>query len=418
MRDGAEPPQSARDEGDEFITTSLDAPDRPEQAPVPAWRSMRARVVTLGVTALLVVVVAVGLVAHATSDPSVTIDALLRLSTPTPEATFSPGANVLLASDGAPWGTLTIDGRRMPTVDMLGAAFTVSRGAHRLVYQARYFPTLRCVFSAPPVDSDTCPLDTSDAASQFLLTHALGRVLDLGSTGLTLQSDQRAALTQLANSMLATQDVTEIIAPGDHYLDGQGHIVTATAPLRFSLRLSLGETEMPDVSGYCAQFCPTPSFTLGGQTDHQEWPTRISVTSAWEITDASGRAVTPPIYLAGQLFPSSNVLLIGVRLTPTGWEINGLGQQVNGAVSNAATAAVSALANQLNTNSYGMSSQVGQDALQGCVVGLTYSGKSARLLWRFGALLALDSATHQAFPQLPVATAAELALAAQMTQPA
>ena len=422
MRDGAGPPQPPQAADDDLSMTPLDAPDsalgHATGSPLAARRGVRARVATVGATALLVVVVAVSLFAHATSDPAGAVATLLGLPTPTPAATLVPGVNLIYASNGAPWGTLTIDGRRMPARDMLGNGFTVSRGAHHLDYQARYFPTLRCVFSVPPAASDTCPLDSSTSANQFLLMHGHGRVLDLGSTGLTLQSDQRDALTRLADSILAAQRVTVNIAPGERYLDDQGRVVTATQPLRFTLTLALDAEQGSGAGTYCAQFCPIPSFSAGGLLDHSQWSTSVTVASSWAITDASGRRITGPAYQAGQPYPGAEPVTVGIQLTPTGWAISGLEQQSAAALINAAMATLGeAVSAAGRGGGYGSSVALGQNPLEGCVLVVEFDGNDARLLWRFGVLFALGSDAHHYFPQLPVATTAEQAAANSIRQP-
>ncbi len=416
MREGREPDDSAPIEGAEFTleTSPLDAPpDAPGAVARAALggptRPRGLRLVALGLTALLVVVVVVGLFARATSDPAGAVGTLLGLAAPTPNATFVPGANIIYVSDGAPWGILTIDGRRLPATALAGAPMRVARGAHHLAYQARYFPSVRCVFSAPRATSDTCPLDTSQSTLQFLLDQGLARVIDLGSTGLTLQSDQRAALIQQANSILAAQTATATIAPGDRYLDAHGHLAMATVPLHFTLTLSLGGSEQAGVGSYCYQFCPDPSFQPGGQPSLSLWPTRVTVDAQWAITDASGKRITPLAYEAGQPYPGSAPVDVGLALTSTGWTITGLEGQNAGVTVNAALVV---MANQENTaggNGYGATVILGENPLAGCVLHVSINNKYTHLLWRFGALVALDRASRRIFPQLPLANSAELA---------
>lgn len=412
-----EPPRPLHEEGDDFTTAPLDATHASRWTPPRALRGRRGRAATLAATALLVVVVVAGLFARATSDPSSAVATLLRLPTPTPAATFVPGANVIYLSNGAPWGILTLDGKRAPAIYALGFGFSVTRGRHYLVYQARYFPTLRCTFSAPRAQSDTCPLDTTATASQFLRTQGLARVIDLGSTGATLQSDQRIALIQLADALLARQTLTATIAPGDRYLDDQGRLETATAPLHFTMTPTLGVTEAPGVNATCYQFCPDPIFSSGGNLTNGQWLTRLTVTADWAITDASGRRLSGLTYQAGLRYGATNPVEVGIQLTPSGWRINGLGGITTLLIINAAGMMVDRAVSEAGGGAYGSAILEGQNPLGASVMDVSFAGQSARLLWRFGALLAVDAAAHRLFPQLPVATPAEQALADSIGQP-
>jgi hypothetical protein len=377
--------------------------------------------------------VAGGLFAHATSDPRGAVATLLRLSTPTLAATFVPGANVLYASDGVPWGTLTIDGKRMPTSAALGAMFTVTQGPHQLVYQARFFPTLRCVFSAPDARTDTCPLNTSQDATQFLSNRALARVLDLRATGDALQRDQRAALLRVADSDLKADTLTANIAPGDRYLDGQGHVVTATQPLRFTLTSTLGVTGPSGANVICAQPCPENQWMSGlpDPSNNALWHVSMTITPTWAISDLNGRRLTPLNYLAvAQGSPGSppspfdiapQTSSVDIEYTVAGWQIRGLqgtGSQtmqmyafnsLNAAAANAPTSGVS--------TGIGAFLMVATNPLDGCVIDAQIGADvkdTARLLWRFGVLLAIDTTARRLFPHLPVANAAEQALAARI----
>lgn len=428
MREGEESiPRTQEEEGDDLAISPLNADPTARRglsfvafALRGAQRASQRRVAATAATALLVAAVVAGMFAHATSDPGGAVATLLRLSTATPIATFVPGANAIYFTNGAPWGTLTIDGKRLPNADLTGYGTSVTRGVHHLVYQARYFPTLRCEFSAPRASTDTCPLDTSDTTFQYLLSQGLARAINLGSTGATLRADQRAALTQLANDLLKRESATATIAPGDRYLDDQGQIVTATAPLQFQLALALdssGAGATIHISGAepdCYQFCPDPTFDNSPAPAGAGWPTRVTVTSALVITDASGHALTGAQYQAGQQLPNVYPVDVGVQLTPAGWKINGLEDLAIQSVQSAAMDSVYQAEGAGSTGGMGVSFTVGTNPLNGCVMDVDYGGARSRLLWRFGALVAVDQIAHHVFPQLPVANAAEQALVASI----
>lgn len=420
MRDGERPASGGSgapvDDGqgegqdDEFTRAPLDpagAPALPSAlAPALALRGPRRRALTLAATALLVAVVVVGLFVHVASDPGGAVGALLRLSTPTPTATFVPGANVVYFSNGAPWGSLTIDGKRLPRADLIGYGTAVTRGAHQLVYQARYFPSLRCVFSAPLAQSDTCRLDTSFAANRFLLSKApLAQVIDLGSTIATLQPDQITAIVRLANTQLQAQSVTATIAPGERYLDDRGRIVVASAPLRFTVTLALYDAALDGAP--CPQICSASPFANVPTPPGGGWLVNAYVNVAWAITDASGHRLTSPNYMSGQLIST----VLGIELTSTGWRLNWLEALADSAVQEAAREAAFEAVNNAGDTSNGESFALATNPLDGCVMDVQYGNgrHTVRVFWRFGALMAVDAVAHAALPALPVANAQEQA---------
>jgi hypothetical protein len=403
-------PQSAGDNANDFAVetievTSLDGrsskPRRPRRPP--------PRALTLAATVAVVLAVAVGIFVRTATNPAAAVATLLLMSTATPQPTFVPGANIVYFSNGAPWGVLTIDGRRMPSPDVLGAMVEVSAGTHTLTYQARYFPSVHCTFSAPARPSDTCPKDQSQEASQFILDQGLGRVLDLGSTGATLQQDQLTALISLANAQLAGQAKTAPIQPGDRYLDANGQIVTASAPLRFTLTLSLDQSETSSLpTSACFQFCPHSSFTTGGQLSNQQWPMRVSILAAWAITDANGAALTPSDYLARQQIQLPILDDMGVQLTPDGWKVTeAMDVSVQATQQTAALVLEQAAVSNSSTSGFSISFIIGKNPLNGCVMDVAVGGDTARLFWRFGVLLAVGTSSQTDFPQVPLANYSE-----------
>jgi hypothetical protein len=367
---------------------------------------------TLAATVLLVVLVSVGLFVRATNDPGAAVTTLFHIATPTPTAILPLGSADVYLSNGAPWGTVTLDGQRRTPAELQGAMLRVSRGRHHLDYHARYFPSLRCVFNVPQSQSDTCPLDTSPSAAQFLIGQGVARIINLGSTGATLQPDQLLTLTRLVDSQLRRQAQTTDIAVGDRYWDGSGHVVTATAPLRFGLSEALSDTPNPGTNNICYQFCPNPTFISGNRTDvpnPQGWAIRVTVTYAWTLTDGAGRSITTPNYFAGQRYSSAAPSDALIALTASGWSVSGLVDLTTQGIVAAAVDALDQAAAGEGGGDYSTSFMMTTNPLDGCVMGVQYHGSTARLLWRFGALFTADDAARSVFPQLPAANAAEQA---------
>lgn len=385
-----------------------------------------ARALALAGTALLVVVVLIGLFARATSDPGSALTMLLRIPTPTPVETFVPGANVVFFNHGVPWGTLTVDGKPIPTSDMMGGSIAVSRGTHHLVYQARYFPSLRCDFSAPSAPSDTCPLGPIQTDSQMLATYPLARTLELGSTSDHLRDDQRIAIIQTIDALLAKETRTAAIAPGDRYVDGQGRIVTASEPLWLTLGFALGGGNNQNIGGGCLQLCPYENAGPGISFDGQ-WHTQVTISESWTITDASGQRLTAldyqPSRYAGYVNLGQLQTDVGIQLTPAGWQVNSLqgnelAMAINDAASQTLGQAMSGATVGDPNSGYGMTPLLGINPLDGCVMDVTIGAGATqptmRLLWRFGMLVTVNVSARKAFPQLPVATTAEQSAATRI----
>lgn len=415
--ENAEP---AHEADDDFTRAPLDAPSSPSDAAHAqrqAQRRRHMRIATLVATGLLLVSVAVSLFVRATSDPGQAVATLLHIATPTPTATVPLGVADIFLSNGAPWGTVTLDGRQLPSAELQGALIQPPQGRHHLDYHARYFPSLRCVFSVPQSQSDTCPLDTSQSAEQFLIGQGVARIINLGSTGATLQPDQRGALKQIVNSRLSQLTRTSVIAVGDRYWDGSGHVVTATAPLHFGLSEALSDDFALGANHNCIQFCPNPSLIAGDPMkppDVQGWSVYVVINLIWSITDATGYAITSPNGVAGQR--SSDTILttvvipedLIVALRPEGWNITGLADLTSQGVVIAASNALDQAATGEGGGDYSASShRVATNPLDGCVMGAQYHGSTISLLWRFGVLFTIDDAARRVFPQLPTINATE-----------
>ncbi|HEX2349540.1 MAG TPA: hypothetical protein VHI51_14000 [Ktedonobacterales bacterium] len=426
MRDDGPPRAPTRvdeHEDDEFTRASLDPPRAaPSRMAFPvaalaapfALRGARRRALTLAATALLVAVVVVGLFVHVTSNPGGAVGALLRLSTPTPAATFMPGANAIYFSNGVPWGSLTIDGKRMPQADLSGYGITVTRGAHQLVYRARYFPSVRCVFSAPQAHSDTCRLDTSADADQFLLNMApLARVIDLGSTRAALPADQLAAIVQTANAQLRAQSATANIAPGERYLDDHGQVVVASEPLLFTMTLAIDDFP-GDIDLNCAQICFAPNFSDGLSPGVGSLRVNAYVAVSWDITDSIGRSISSSAAQAGPRASAFFVTDLAIQPSDSGWRLHWLDALTPDAVEGAASAAANLVVNQVGQNSYGMSFMLALNPLDGCVMDVDDGNGSMRVFWRFGVLLSVNRIAHAVLPVLPVANAQEQAAASNI----
>lgn len=400
----------------------------------PAPRSPHRRAVGLAATALLVVAALVGLFAHATSDPGGAFDTLLQIYTPTPQPTFVPGANLVYIMHGVPWGVLTIDGKQIPQSDAIAKGISLTHGTHHLVYQARYFPTLRCVISAPSQPEDSCPIDGPQGESgQFISDHGLARMVNLDLESSKLQANQFSALEQQMSRMLSAKTYSTTIAPGARYMTEQGAIVTASEPLTLRLQVSLdpivsGDSTTP-AGPLCIQLCSAPVSIDSVDSLDNHWWVNIEVSELWSLTDAHGHTtvMNHPVVNPGL---TQDTLRVGIQLTASGWNISGLEHPDGAVLSDNASATVtqfftSQTQPQGTNSSGGYSFAFGSNPLDGCVIDLNFNDDLAtnvpitmRVLWRFGTLEALDGAAHKRFPSLPMANAAEQAAASLIRQQA
>jgi hypothetical protein len=145
---------------------------------------------------------------------------------------------------GAPWGTLSMDGKRVDpaSIEMSFGALDLAPGAHRLVYTADLFPTLTCVISAEAQASDTCPLVRNpDSFERNVILRGPGRIIDLGATPARLRRPDLDSLTSAIDLQVKSLMATETVAVGDHYRTGVDTVATAAAPLLAVLNHQLND---------------------------------------------------------------------------------------------------------------------------------------------------------------------------------
>jgi hypothetical protein len=384
-----------------------------------------------------VVAALVGLFVHATGDPRGALGAILQIPTPTPAPTFAPGSNVVYFANAVPWGKLTID-RTSMSADYLTAheftGVTLPRGAHRLVYTARDFPTVSCVFNVPASTHDTCLLDTTTGATANHLAVGQSRTFDLGATVDRLSPDQRDALLTQINADLLAAQLTAAIAPGDRYLDAQGNIATANQPLTLALTLTTHPSLTNDyVDPECHELCTDLNEAIPGLGGDHGWHIQVSLYASWSLTDASGQSagaidyqrVAPVTSPYGPPLANNIPTPISVQLLPSGWQISGLDGLTAAEGKTAEEAAIDAAVNGVNTGPYALQGKVigvGANPLEGCFVDLTLppqqpnSAIVVSLVWRFGAVFVADDAGQPTYAQLPHATAAEAAVITMLVQ--
>ena len=148
---------------------------------VARWmRSRPGRLALSALTLLIILAALAGILARSNPDPIGAAKTAMGYTTPTPTLFIPPGGDTFGLANSVPWGDLRIDGHAptLTTIALVGQGFTLPRGVHHLMYQARYFPSLSCLFSVPQTPEDTCPL----ANSAGVAGATFQRIFDLRAT--------------------------------------------------------------------------------------------------------------------------------------------------------------------------------------------------------------------------------------------
>lgn len=374
--------------------------------------------------------------------------AALNIPTPVPTATLPTGADLIIVERDVPWGVFTIDGKPYPAprpVRQNGIPYSLARGQHTVAFRAAPFPTLRCRISVPAATSDTCPLDTSqqqDQGNPFLNTV---RTIDLGAMPSRLSPDDRASLISAANRLLASQQSTTTLQPGERYLTSDGAPTTAQQPLQAALVSTLATPGAGSVfvgNGQCAPLCDN-GFGGGPGLQTVGWPVLAQVSTTWRYTfpngnTAEGAGTTSP---AGGASAAVNFVPLSViwRDGSGGWDVSPYSPAFSGTgASGPFGSFVCGLANAAySTLSPDQSSPLFQSAsfqcltasnpADGCVIAVTPAGpngqvsstitdKTMLFLYRFGLLYTVNDPAHQAAPSLVTANESQQALAGEIVK--
>ena len=428
----------------------LDEPTRAPLLPLTRLRpamaaSLRGRgrqLRGLGVTLALLLAALIVFTSVPTSREM--LIAALNLPTPLPTATLPTGADIIFFARDLPWGVLTIDGnaRAAPRpAQGNGIPYSLTRGQHTIAFRAVPFPTLRCRISVPAATSDTCPLITSqqDGGNPFFNTV---RTIDLGAMPSRLSPDDRASLIAAANRLLASQQATTTLQPGEHYLTIDGTPTTAQQPLQAALISTLATPGAGSVfvgNGQCAPLCDNGFGGPGFQTSG--WPVLAQVSTTWRYIFPDGHTVegAGATNGAGGTSAAGNFVPFSVtwRDGTGGWDVSPYTPAFSGGRSPFGSF-VCGLANaDYFTLKLDSSSPLSQSAsfqcltasnpADGCVIAVTPAGpngqgssaitdKTALFLYRFGLLYAANDQARQAAPSFATANERQQVLAQEIVK--
>jgi hypothetical protein len=420
-------------DSDEFEIVSLrGGPPRTGKRPM----ARRRRLLLTLASAFALTLAVSGLLLSTQPNPRLALAALLGIPSPTPTATLALGDGIFFVAHRAPWGVLTVDGRRNDASDILqtpeggpatgSVSFLLARGHHQITYDAPPFRPLHCVVSVPAAAHDTCPLAQPDAFSQRYIVGA-ARIIDLGATLANLPAQPMADLVAAATSAITITTPPVAAYAGEHFrgADYQIHFFAQDAQATLFREPWMG-TPLFGATG-CRFLCPDS----GGSAASAAWGMIAYIRQGYHFTAAGGDGSAPPdTPLTSSLNPdqSQGPLVNSLQLWVTwdgSWHV-ALDPTTQQSLScQAATEMMSEHIAGAGTVPNSPPVQpldpiVAANQAAGCLTGVQQMqpdgslGPPIRLLYRFGLLLVLDAAGRAAFPDLPQANAKEEAIAQQI----
>ncbi|HEY7020854.1 MAG TPA: hypothetical protein VH349_07030 [Ktedonobacterales bacterium] len=409
----------------------------PLRAAPPGARLSRLRRTLAGSVAVASILLAIALLVASIPSAGASIRQALNLPTPILTAAPPRGSDTLLLAHTVPWGRLSVDGRSLDGmhtfIDRIDGypAIRLPSGAHTITYAADHFPNVTCMVTIPFTTTRTAPTNFhACGALPFPSNHPpasapAAHLIDLRAT---LDRLAPATLAQLKEEIdTALPSAQTVVQPGERYLgpDGAIHVASAPLPAQLVMRLNndpLRLLPLGDFPTMCAVLCADP-IQSATPTQSPVWSLFANVTSAWRFGDPE-RAVTAPLAAPADVSADvvTQLVTAGVtydqgrlRVEPRGAE------SASRLVFAAATNAVSGFGKKLTAQypaGWSALPYIAHNPADGCmiVVGTIQvsgdgfpGGKTLRVLYQFGVLLAADQMAHDVLPELPVASASDLA---------
>jgi len=413
----------------------------PERA--GSWQARRGQRHRLALTLLsagLVALTLLALLALTQPDPWATVEAYLHLRSTAPQApSNASGSELFYVRDEVPWGKLTVDQQSIYVADLTqaqqtdgtashaGLSFALRSGKHTLTYDAPPFALLRCTVSVPAARGDTCPLATPNALEQGIVS-APALVIELGATVDRLPAAEQVALEASARDALALPQQPTRVAPGERYLGADGTLRTAAQELRaVAFREPWDGLPLEGSSGGCVFLCAMPE---GAPVPVGSWVLQATVRLGYRYLALDGQTVDEgPLaserslgptwtgHLPADLGAQRVALRVEVLWYRSAWNV----VLVESSPQPLLCDTGSGLTAALMSGSFASPAPLpATNPTAGCLVGIfNFAGNGAAssqilLLYRFGVLLAIDAAGHNRFPTLLLATPDEQALARQI----
>ena len=373
-------------------------------------------------------------------------------------ATSKPTSTFFGLDANPPWGSLSVDGKRVALLSKGGyAVFSLQNGRHTLTWQAAPFAPQQCRLSVPlGFDLDTCQF--SNATPQ--LVDDIGAFIRFSTNVGMLPETQRTSLLQQAQAILDRQQSSETIQVGELYAqtpEVAGSIrrtctvirgvavcfAMAHEPLNAVLDLHLDTGSSPNApcalggcdSGNpnCRLFCDLPAFANFNITQSPAvWQASVQVRLLWQFTTEEGRVVEEnqaDSFLLGQQNASPITMNIIWNGKEWGVTYNGLSGSFGNEdpVCQASTGDVYSLLFNSTLLDYELRSMSGFTYATGCLIQISLlpglhstpaptipASQIAYVMQRFGVLLAVNDLAHHLWPFLPVANASTQVIAQRL----
>lgn len=375
--------------------------------------SQQARLLRAGVLVALVVVVASGLLWRSTGF------SVLPSTTPGPTPTFPPGPPGVRILSNIGFGSVSVNGQKLGTLPALAV---LRPGSNTIILDAPPFRAHTCTLTWPFSESSdlACILNafsepqTAVSRGQHIL---LGGELDIEVVGADLPTDQCARVLGIVEQALGATVLTTTVPAGGHIATGvespEGIPVSRVAPANSQARLVV------HAEAFAGR--PCTSLLYGGVAQPyyavpppaRSWSANVPILEQMTFVQADGNVLGRTPMMEGSI----GVILDVPNASDAEWHLvttdPPLSSQLTG---NLCSGGVQTLSNVFNLTHPGESWGIGPSSdggLEGCQLELdTYAGSVETIthyLWRFGVLLAEEAAAHKILPQLPVASAGELA---------
>ncbi len=411
-------PSSQADQAESGTVASplIPAPDDPAVGRASASGRRTPRVIAIFGLSLLIATLLLLIEGPAAQD---------ALRTLRPTATPRPaiaGSGRIFFLHSVPWGILRVDHDQGPNLNAAPRLFSDGQpvlpysdlppGRHIVQYDAQLFPHFECLLSIPARADDTCGVRVVDMGSGEL---------DLGARVDRLPPVQRVALIAATEAALADAPSSVLLLPGTRFRGADGSVVVAEQPLYAELLVSLNRQDSSrpaTTDSSCALLCDIDG--LYRDNPDPAWQLYVDVVVSWRY-----RRIGPsgPSDIVVDQAPVGDVtddahLRATIKAAWTGtWRVTltpGAPCKIEEHMVQRLEAAHSSPNQDLGGRSYPDYTSTA------CLFAGTSYNAAIRdfatfyLLYRFGVLIAANDAAHRLFPELPVATAEEAALARQI----
>ena len=375
-----------------------------------------------------------------------------------PTPTLVPGSNLFYVQTSPAWGNFFVDGQKLahipvdPSVDL---PLQLSPGVHEVTWQADPFKQ-QCTIIVPPSISETkClanePVQVMKGPNKGLSAY----LIDFTASFNDLSPAQQQPLFQAAQKALDALKSSDTVQPGEQYADlnAPEFTATATTTLRATLRYQLdtnagssspcagqfvGFLSGCSINGQnCHLFCDIDQsqFGLPGKAAPDIWNVYGVISSNWTYTTLDGRTVAQNQPDEADNLGYEYLMYLNVTYANGQWHV--ATTNPDKAAGFLATMPSCEAANNLVTQTeYGVYSNIsppgvtngsvgwdtsyGANLAAGCLLNAIAQVPQnnpatpvpapppfAHCLYRFGVLVALDSAAHGLWPTLPLADAYE-----------